>query len=220
MSTPIDGEDFASRETRAAVLAADAKFRAAADQHRCIAGGEHPASDHDKLRDAADDPDECERPDCQQIANTASEVYCDITGGLLSYPTYDARTILAHANDETQKLIDEESAALREQIASEIQALYSDRDDYDTRVALRSAARIARGGVPVSWNPAECDACSRPVDAHVVMGCVHEHMGEVRFCTEHRARLDGPLDCVPCINDHSCRVRIVRWLSDDLAVSR
>lgn len=57
--------------------------------------------------------DECDREDCRKIATTASEVYCDITGGQLSYPTYDARTILAEASDYTQKLIDEEVAAVR-----------------------------------------------------------------------------------------------------------
>lgn len=66
--------------------------------------------------------DECERPECQQIAQTASEVYCDVTGGKLSYPTYDTRTILAEANDYTQQLIDEALAEQREQIASEIEA--------------------------------------------------------------------------------------------------
>ena len=68
-------------------------------------------------RDRLDE--ECGRPDCQQIALTASEVYCDITGGLLSYPTYDSRTILAHANDYTQRLIDEETATL----VAEVRAL-------------------------------------------------------------------------------------------------
>lgn len=50
---------------------------------------------------------ECEREDCRKIADTAGDVYCDITGGLLSYPTYDARTILTYAEDYTRKLIDE-----------------------------------------------------------------------------------------------------------------
>lgn len=50
---------------------------------------------------------ECDRPRCQRIAATASEVYCEITGGQLSYPTYEASTILAHAGDHAQRLINE-----------------------------------------------------------------------------------------------------------------
>jgi hypothetical protein len=61
----------------------------------------------------------------------------------------------------------------------------------------------------MSYNDDQCDACSQPWAVHVVMGCVHEHSGHVRFCTEHRARLDGELVCVPCVNDHLCAVRVV-----------
>jgi alpha-D-ribose 1-methylphosphonate 5-triphosphate synthase subunit PhnI len=63
---------------------------------------------------------ECEREECQRIARTASAVYCDITGGLLSYPTYDTRTILAHANDEIQKLVDDALAEQRRDIAKDM----------------------------------------------------------------------------------------------------
>jgi len=67
---------------------------------------------------------ECAREDCQQIAHTASVVYCELTGGKLSYPTYPASTVVAEANDYTQQLIDEECARVRaEAVAAERQRL-------------------------------------------------------------------------------------------------
>lgn len=61
----------------------------------------------------------------------------------------------------------------------------------------------------------ECDACGRPWEIHLIMGCVHEHSGHVRFCSEHRARLDGDqLVCTPCVNDHACPTRIVTVITD------
>lgn len=89
-----------------------------------------------------DEADECERADCRQIAATASDVYCDVTGGLLSYPTYDARTILAEAGEYTQRLIDEETARLREEIAAAIEAEKSSNEFRN--VVLDRAAAIAR----------------------------------------------------------------------------
>jgi hypothetical protein len=73
-------------------------------------------SDETGLQEPADEA-ECENPRCVQIAATAGDVYCEITGGLLSYPTYDARTILAHASDEVNKLVESETAELTAEVA-------------------------------------------------------------------------------------------------------
>lgn len=70
----------------------------------------------------------------------------------------------------------------------------------------------------MSYRDTECDACGKPWDIHLIMGCVHEHSGHVRFCREHRSRLvataDQYLCCTPCINDHPCRTHVVRVIED------
>jgi hypothetical protein len=66
----------------------------------------------------------------------------------------------------------------------------------------------------LSYRDTECDACGQPWDIHVIMGCVHEHSGHVRFCVKHRARLNEELYCTPCVNDHPCPIRIVTVLTD------
>ena len=52
----------------------------------------------------------------KQIADTASIVYCEITGGQMSYPTYAAQDILVVARDYTQRLVDEETDDLRAEV--------------------------------------------------------------------------------------------------------
>lgn len=83
-----------------------------------IGGAEHrPGCGEPGVSD--DQEAECANPQCVQIAATASDVYCDITGGLLSYPTYDARTVLAYASAETDKLVESETAELRAEVGRE-----------------------------------------------------------------------------------------------------
>ena len=65
------------------------------------------------------------RREYDQIASTASSVYCEITGGLLSYPTYDARTILSYYEDDIRKMIDDETAV----VVAERDAAVSEADE-------------------------------------------------------------------------------------------
>jgi len=66
----------------------------------------------------------------------------------------------------------------------------------------------------MSYVDTECDSCGKPWDIWLTMACVHEHIGQVRFCVNHRYRLDGELSCVPCIGDHDCRLFVDAVLED------
>jgi hypothetical protein len=85
-------------------------------------------------------PDECENRRCVQIASTASDVYCDVTGGLLSYPTYDARTVIQHAEAYTQNLIDAEVQRATDYLARQLAIVTDERD-----AALLRAEKAERG---------------------------------------------------------------------------
>jgi len=65
----------------------------------------------------------------------------------------------------------------------------------------------------MSWNDDQCDDCSKPWTVHLLMGCVHEHMGEVRLCVSHEYYLFQGMYCTPCINDHPCLVSTVKNLA-------
>lgn len=58
--------------------------------------------------------------DYHYILKQLPEIYCHITGGLLSKQMYSAKTIIASSDDYTNKLIDEALKDQREEIASVI----------------------------------------------------------------------------------------------------
>lgn len=51
--------------------------------------------------------------DFYKLIDNASEVYCHVTGSMLSKPGYDASTVIGRADDYTDKLIKEHESYIK-----------------------------------------------------------------------------------------------------------
>ena len=99
-----------------------------------------------------------------------STLLCDLTGGLLSKPTYDVRTMLTYIEDHTQRLIDEEvreAVAEVEAVIERVRAMHYPADNDGPRTPRCEHCEGKAGAHPCGcWAERDrqpvCGECNAP----------------------------------------------------------